>query len=203
VLPGSRRGEVRRLAPVFAAALQRLLRKFPDVRAVVPTVATVAAEVQALARTWPAPTIVLTDQEEKAAAFAACDVAMAASGTVAVELAVAGLATVIAYRVSPLTAFVARRIVKLPYASLPNILLGREVQPELLQENCTPEKLAAALAHLLEDPDARSAQVAAVGEAVKMLNPGGAAPSTRAARIILGLIGAGKGRAERINMGQR
>jgi len=196
VLPGSRRGEVRRLAPVFGATLQRLAVRFPDLRAVVPTVSTVASDVSALARAWPVPTIVLSDPSAKAAAVAASDVALAASGTVAVELAVAGVATVIAYRVSLLTAFIARRVIKLPYASLPNILLGREVQPEFIQEKCTPDNLATALIQLMADPKARAAQVAAAGEAVAMLRPDGAMPSTRAARTILALIHAGKPSAE-------
>jgi lipid-A-disaccharide synthase len=113
-----------------------------------------------------------------------------------VELAVAAVAAVIAYRVSPLTAFVARRVIKLPYASLPNILLGREVQPEFIQEKCTPGNLAAALIQLLEDPRARAAQIESAGEAVAMLHPDGAMPSTRAARTVLRLILAGKQPAE-------
>ncbi len=199
VLPGSRRGEVRRLAPIFGATLGRLVQRFPDLRALAPTVSTVAAEVTAAARAWPVPSIVLAGPGEKADAFAASDVALAASGTVAVELAVAGVACVIAYRVSPLTAFVARRVVKSPYASLANILLKREVQPELLQENCTPDKLAVALGALLDDSGARAAQVASVGEAIRMLTPGGAPPSQRAARAVLNLIGTGKRSAENLN----
>jgi lipid-A-disaccharide synthase len=156
----------------------------------------VVADVSALIQEWPVPAIVLSDPREKAAAIAAADVALAASGTVAVELAVAGVAAVIAYRVSPLTAFVARRVIKLPYASLPNILLGREVQPEFIQENCTPDNLAPALIHLLQDPKARAAQIAAAGEAVAMLRPEGALPSIRAARTILRLVQAGNQRAK-------
>jgi len=190
VLPGSRRGEVRRLAPIFSATLGRLAERFPGLRALAPTVSTVASEVTALAPTWPVPTTVLTEPAEKAEAFAASDVALAASGTVAVELAVAGVASVIGYRVSPMTAFIARRVVKSRYASLPNILLGREVQPELIQENCTPDKLAAALGILLDDPKARTAQVEAAGEAIRLLTPGGMSPSRRAAQIVLSLIDA-------------
>ena len=196
VLPGSRRGEVRRLAPIFGATLGRLAQRFPDLRALLPTVSTVASEVSAAAHAWPVPTTVLAEPAETAAAFAASDVALAASGTVAVELAVARVACVIAYRMSPMTAFVGRRIVKSPYASLPNILLGKEVQPELLQENCTPDKLAAALSALLDDSTARAAQVKTLGEAVVMLTPGGMSPSRRAARTVLSLIDAGTGSAK-------
>jgi lipid-A-disaccharide synthase len=194
VLPGSRRGEVRRLAPLFGTAMGMLSACFPDLRAVVPTVATVAAEVTAATAFWPVPTVVLTDPDDKYEAFAASTAALAASGTVAVELAVAGVPTVVAYRVSALTAFVARRVVKVRYVSLPNILLDRAVQPELLQADCTPAKLAAALATLLADPAARAAQIAAAREAVRLLDPGAVAPSRRAAQVVLSLIAAGPAR---------
>jgi lipid-A-disaccharide synthase len=192
VLPGSRRGEVRRLAASFGATLGRLVRRFPDLQALVPTVSTVATEVAAVTRAWPIPCTVLTGPADKVEAFAASDVALAASGTVAVELAVMGVPSVIAYRVSPLTAFVGRRIIKVPYASLPNILAGREVQPEFLQEWCTPENLTDALGRLLSDPAARAEQLEAVSEAVRRLKPEGVSPSHRAARAVLRLIDTGK-----------
>lgn len=200
VLPGSRRGEVRRLAPIFGATLENLAQRFPDLQALLPTVSTVASEVSAAARAWPLPTVVLTDPADKAAAFAASDVALAASGTVVVELAVARVACVIAYRMSSLTAFVARRVVKASYVSLPNILLEREVQPEYLLEDCTPDKLTAALSALLDSSGARAAQVEAVDEAVDMLIPGGMPPSRRAAQIVLSLIDAGTAPTKGIDM---
>jgi len=187
-LPGSRRGEVRRLAPVFGAALGDLRGCFPGLSVVVPTVSTVADAVAREVRDWPVPAIVLPRAADKTAAFAAADVALAASGTVAVELAAAGLPAVIAYRLAPLSAFLARRLIKLRHVSLPSILLGREVQPEYLQERCTAGNLAAALERLLADPAARAAQIKGAGAAVALLDPGGAAPSGCAARRVLSLI---------------
>jgi len=192
VLPGSRRGEVRRLAPIFGETLGRLAERFPGLHAIVPTVSTVVEDVSTAVRAWPVPVTVLGGPVEKAEAFAASDAALAASGTVAVELAVAGVPCIIAYRLSAMTAFVLRRVMKSPYASLPNILLGREVQPELLQENCTPDNLARALGTLLDDPRAGAAQVSAAGEAIRLLTPGGATPSQRAAQAVLRLIHSGK-----------
>ena len=192
VLPGSRAGEVRRLEPVFAGALGLLRARFPGLRALVPTVPSVAGQVEAAVAGWPVPAVVLAGAEEKRAAFAAADAALAASGTVAVELAVAGLPAVIAYKLAPLTAFIGRRVVKLPCVSLPNLLLGRMVQPEFLQEYCTAEALAEALGRLLSDPDARRAQIEAYAQVAGMLDPGGEGPSRRAARTLLALIGAGK-----------
>ena len=192
VLPGSRPGEVRHLEPVFAGALELLRVRFPGLRALVPTVPSVADRVEAAAAGWPVPSVVLTGAEEKRAAFAAADAAMAASGTVAVELAVAGLPAVIAYKAAPLTSFMARPIIEIPCVSLPNLLLGRMVQPELLGKYCTAESLAEALGRLLSDPDARRAQIEACSQIAGMLDPGGEGPSRLAARTLLALIGADK-----------
>jgi len=188
LLPGSRHSEVNRLLPVFGETLGRLAGRFPGLYAVLPTVAGVEDRVRELTRTWPTPVHVVRGAEEKAAAFAGAQAAVAASGTVATELAVAGLPTVIAYRVSPVTAFLGRRLIRVPYVSLPNLVLGREIQPELLQEDCTPEKLARALQEILEDPGIRAAYAAAGREAAEAMGLGGTRPSLRAARAILDTI---------------
>ncbi len=191
ILPGSRRGEVRRLLPVFRAALERLTARFPDLWLAVPTVPTVADEVAEAVKSWPFPVTVLRGAGEKYDAFAAAEAALAASGTVAVELAVAGVPAVIAYRLAPLTAFLARFLLKIKYVSLPNILLDREVQPELLQSACTADNLAAALERLLSDPAARETQIAGAREAVARLRSGEENPSARAAREVMAMIDAG------------
>jgi len=192
VLPGSRHGEVRRLMPVFADTLGRLAVRFPDLRALVPTVPTVAEAVADHVQGWLVPATVLREPGAKYDAFAAADVALAASGTVAVELAVAEVPAVIAYRVAPLTAALVRRLVKVRFASLPNLLLDREVQPEFLQDDCTAENLAGALAGLLADPGARAAQRDGARAAVAMLRAGSETPSQRAARCVMDLMRPGK-----------
>jgi lipid-A-disaccharide synthase len=160
--------------------------------------------VQKGVRDWPVPTSVVQQPEEKYAAFAVSDVALAASGTVAVELAVAGVPTVIAYRVSPVSAALARRLIHVRYASLVNILLDREVQPEFLQGKCRPNLLARKLGELLYDPAAREAQLEGAREAVDLLRPGDVPPSHRAAETLLSLIDAGgEGRARYIEGQQR
>jgi lipid-A-disaccharide synthase len=185
VLPGSRRGEVARLAPVFGATLGLLAQRHAGLRAVVPTVETVAERVEAAARDWPVPTLVLRDQAEKYHAFAASDAALAASGTVAVELAVAGLPAVIGYRFNWLSAALARRLVKTKYVSLVNVVLDRPLQAELLLDECTPKRLAEAIDVLLDDPAARETHLAGCREAVARLSAGDGTPSRRAARVIL------------------
>lgn len=191
VLPGSRMAEVSRLAPVFAATLARLAPDLPGLCAVVPTVPNVAARVRAATATWPVETRVLEQPAEKYAAFAAADAALAASGTVAVELAVAHCPTVVAYKVSPVTAAIVRRMLKVRYASLANLVLDRPVQPELLQENCTPEMLAAAVHPLLNEGKARERQLADLDAVVAALSGAGEGPPSRqAARCVLQVVSA-------------
>jgi lipid-A-disaccharide synthase len=131
----------------------------------------------------------IIDPAEKRDAFAASDAALAASGTVAVELAVVGTPAVIAYRANPISAAIVRRMIKIKYASLINLLLDREATPELLQENCRPAAMADAIDRLLGDPAARAAQAAAYGEAMKKLAVEGR-PSERAAGVALSMIAA-------------
>ncbi|HXE17520.1 MAG TPA: lipid-A-disaccharide synthase [Stellaceae bacterium] len=186
VLPGSRRGEVSRLLPPFVAAVGLLARRYPDFRIAVPTLDHVAAPVRAAA--WPIAPVVVVGESEKHAAFAAGDVALAASGTVALELALAHLPSVIAYRINYLTHAIARRMVKVKFANLVNLLLDRAAIPELIQADCTPARLADAVSHLLDDADARARQIAAYDAALDMLGRGGDPPGRRAARQILAML---------------
>jgi lipid-A-disaccharide synthase len=188
LLPGSRRGEVRRLLPVFGETVRLLARRDPVLRIVVPTVATVAAMVREGTRNWAIAPLIVTGERDKFDAFAASQVALAASGTVALELAMAHLPSVIAYRINPLTHAVARRMVKIRYANLVNLLLDRAAVPELIQNDCIPPKLAAAVTALLDDAGARTAQIAAYDTALAMLGRGALEPSRRAAQQVLAVI---------------
>lgn len=185
LLPGSRPGEVARLLPVLEDTVRRLAVRHPGLRVVIPTVDIVASRVTRAAMGLGA--VVVRGREEKYHAFAAADVALAASGTVAMELALAGVPAVITYRVSPVTAAIARRLVRVRHVNLVNILLDRPAVPELLQEHCRPERLAEVVSMLLADAGAREAQRAAGREALALLGYGGPPPSARAARIILAL----------------
>lgn len=186
LLPGSRPGEVSRLLPILEDTVRLLAVRHPGLRVVIPTVDVVAARVARAAAGFGA--VVVRGRGEKYDAFAAADVALAASGTVAVELALAGLPAVITYRVSPVTAAIGRRLLRIRHVNLINILLDRTAVPELLQEHCRPERLAEAVSGLLADPGAREAQRAAGREALARLGYGGPKPSTRAARVILDLV---------------
>lgn len=188
VLPGSRRGEVLRLAADFGKALEMLQRRYPKLRVVVPTVHGVAAMVERFAAGWPGSPLVVRSQAEKYDAMAASNVALAASGTVALELALARVPTVIAYRVAPLTHFIARRLVSVAYGNLVNIIEDKEIVPELIQNDCQPERLSHELENLLGP--AGPAQVEACQPALRQLGLGGERPSRRAAQAVLDIIGA-------------
>ncbi len=190
-LPGSRRSEVKRLAPVFGEALGLLKRAHPDLAAVVPTVPNVAAQVGEAVKAWPVPAHVIEGAQAKYDAFAAGQAAIAASGTVGLELAVAGLPAVMAYRVVGLSAWIARRALKIKWVSIASLVLDRLVQPEYLQENCNGPAIAQAVEALLADTPERRRVIEEGRAAARMLGQDGLAPSHRAARVVLAQIGAG------------
>ncbi len=188
LLPGSRRGEISRLMPVFADAVRRIAAVEPAVRVVIPAVPAHAALIRNAAARLPVPVTVTADRHERHAAMAACDAAIAASGTVALDLALAGVPMVIAYRLNPLTASILRRMIRVRYATIVNLVLDRPAIPEFLQENCTGNRLAEAALALLRDDGARSAQREAVASALAALGPGDESPSARAAAAILDVV---------------
>ena len=190
VVPGSRSGEVRRMLPDFADAVSLLKDRFPDLHAVIPVAPHVTERVEAETADWPVPVVRVTNPAERFDAFAASDAAIAKSGTVTLELGLARVPMVVAYKVSAVTAFIVRRMsVAVKYASLVNLLADREVVPEFIQENCTPENLAK-VGDLLGSADARAAQQQGFSDVLHALGDADPAPSTRAAKVVLGLIGA-------------
>ena len=188
LLPGSRRGEVNRLLPIYRRTVIALRQRHPQLTIVLPTIELVADAVGAATRAWPVPVTIVHGLAEKYAAFAASDLALAASGTVALELAMAGLPAVIAYKMNPITGFLARRIVKTRFVNLVNVILDRLVIPELLLEECTADRLSSALDALLDDAAARAVQVAGYRESLARLGRGGTAPSLRAADTVLAIM---------------
>jgi lipid-A-disaccharide synthase len=190
VLPGSRGGEVRRLLPIFGSALNHLEKAVGPFRVVVPTVATVAATVIDAISTWPGNPIVVQRPEDKYDAFAASRAALAASGSVALELALAKLPMVVGYRLHPLTEAFLDRVLKVRQVNLVNLLIGKPLVCELLGPNCTPERLAFSLAELVRDERVRAAHREAYDEAVRCLEGDGVSPSLRAADQILELVAA-------------
>lgn len=190
VMPGSRRSEVGRLLPVFGATLDLLLQRFPDLIPVVPVADAVAESVRDGAAQWRVRPIVVTAEGDKYDAFAAATAALVKSGTSTLEIALAGVPMVVSYRVNPMTAWIARRLIKLKYVCIVNLLADDAVVPELIQQDATPARLAAELGRLLADPAAAARQVAASGAVIASLRPAGGLPSDAAAREVLSLLDA-------------
>ena len=185
LLPGSRTSEIRFILPQFRATAEILSRKIPGLVTVLPTVPHVAAKVRMATQNWPTPLHITEGEADKYAVFDAANVALAASGTVTAELALAHTPMVVGYKVGGLTFFLSKFLMTVTHITLINIILGREAVPEFLQSRCTPQSLADAVARLFADAKARDAQIEAMKEFGRLLGEGDEAPSSRAARTLL------------------
>ncbi len=183
VLPGSRRSEITRLWAPFTDTLRVLRATGHRLDVIVPTVENVRDLVTQRVKQWPFPTHVIEDEADKFRAFKLAHAALAASGTVTLELALAGCPMVVAYRVDRL-ALLFRRLVKPPHFALANLVLGERAFPELMQEACVPDQLAPTLAALLSDTPERSAQLAALARVVPAMSTG-TPPAIAAAMRVL------------------
>ncbi len=188
VLPGSRRGEVARLGAVFGAAVTTFVAAHPGARVVVPVAGAVMKRVSQLVSDWPGRPVIVpsgTDPESiatKRAAFGAANVALAASGTVSLELAASATPMVIAYDMAPLSRLIISRLLLTDTVTLVNLVSRTRAVPEFIGKNCRPGPIAAALARVLADPGAQNMAMALT---MARLGQGGLAPGTRAARAIL------------------
>ena len=171
-----------RLLPIFGAALRRLERLVGPFRVAVPTVATVAPIVAEAVRDWPGAPIVVRQAQDKYDAFAASRAALAASGTVALELAMARLPMVVAYRLNPLTEALLDRVLKVRQVNLVNLLLERPLVADILRGACTPERLAAEMVGLVRDEPVRAAHRAGYDAAMRRLGAGDRSPSLQGRR---------------------
>jgi lipid-A-disaccharide synthase len=188
VLPGSRRTEIRRLLPVFGEAVAALASERP-VELVLPAVAWLADEISARTRQWAIVPKIVVGEEAKLAAFRRARLALAASGTVALELALAMVPTVGAYKVGTLEVRILRALVTAPLILMPNLILGEMAMPELIQEACTGEALADALRPLFDDTPERRAQLAALHLVRARVAPPGRTPAAMAADVVRTEIG--------------
>ena len=191
-LPGSRRGEVARLAPVIGGVLDRVRAEHPQVQVVLPTLRSVAAMVEDLTADWPVRPRIIEAPEAKRAAFAAADVAIAASGTVSLELAANAVPMVIAYDMHPVTMWLMQRMARVDTVTLVNLVSDTRVVPEFLGGRCTPDLIAPALLGLIGPGPARDAQRAAMRLTMERLGEGGDPPGLRAARSVLAAMETGR-----------
>jgi lipid-A-disaccharide synthase len=184
-LPGSRRGEIGRMAGVFGDALGLAAESAGELEVVVPTLARLEPLVREATQRWPVRTRIVVDAAERRAAFRTARAALSKSGTVTLELALAGVPTVAAYRVSALEAMLARTLISVDSVILANLVLGERIVPELLQEACTPENVARELSVLIGNTPGRDAQLRAFSRLDDIMQIGRAEPSARAAEIVL------------------
>ena len=186
LLPGSRRSELSRLGPRFVQTLALLRARHPGLAAVLPTVPPVADLAARIAA--QAGVAVIDTPADKRAAFGAADLALAASGTVSLELAATDTPMVIGYDMAPLSRILVGRMLTTDTVTLVNLVSGSRAVPEFLGRDCRPEAMAEALHRLLSDPQAVDAQRAAMALTMQRLGAGGEAPGLRAARSVLGYL---------------
>jgi lipid-A-disaccharide synthase len=185
VLPGSRSSEIKRLLGTFAKTVEAVGRSLGPLEIVIPTVPHLEPTLRRDTSGWVPPPRIVVDAQEKQAAFRVARAALAKSGTVTLELAVAGVPMVTAYKVTAFEAPILRRVIKAPSAILANLVLGENVVPEFMQEDCTVENLTQALLPLLSDSPQRKRQLDAFARLDAVMEIGVAHPSARAAEIVL------------------
>lgn len=185
MLPGSRPNEVLRLMDPFRDTLDLLEERVGPFETLIPFVPSVRPLIEKKLSSWSRPVHLIDGQENKFKAFKLARAALAASGTVTLELAVSGTPMVVAYRVEALTAWVARKLIEAPSAVLANLILGRIAFPEFIQQDCVPERLSGGLAPLMAGGDEREAQIEALSEIRQRMRVQDDSPSAKAAAIIM------------------
>jgi lipid-A-disaccharide synthase len=188
VLPGSRASELRRLTAIFGSAIGKAAERAGPIDLVLPTLPHLAAQVAAATADWPVRPRIVVDADEKYAAFRSARAALAASGTVTLELALAQVPMVAAYRISAWEGALFRMMASIDTVILANLVLGEKAVPEFLQAECTPDRLAAALVSLLGDSPERRRQLDAFARLDPIMDLTGEPPSRRAARAVLELL---------------
>ena len=193
VLPGSRRSEIRHHMAVFGEALDRLQTEGKAFELILPTMPHLLEEVSEGVRAWKVAPRIVVGEKEKRAAFRIAAAALAKSGTVTLELALAKVPMVTAYRTGALEAFIVRRTINITSVILANLVIGENVVPEFLQENCTADKLASALREILSDSPMRQRQLEAFARIDGIMSTGSQPPSVRAADIVLATLRKSRG----------
>lgn len=188
LLPGSRSNEIRFLLPPFRDTVALLARKVPGLVTLLPTVPHVAAKVRAGTQDWPTPLHLVEGETDKYRAFDAATAALAASGTVTTELALARTPMVAAYRMGWLTYRLMNPLITVRHMTLVDIILDTMAVPEFYQDDVRPLAMADALLPLLTDASARAAQTAALDRATHLLGRDDESPSLRAARALLDFV---------------
>jgi lipid-A-disaccharide synthase len=185
VLPGSRRSEIRHHMSVFGETIRVLQLSTPEIDVILPTMPHLVDEITTAVANWPLRPRIVVGEDEKRAAFRVARAALAKSGTVTLELALADIPMVTAYKAGAAEAWIAQRVIRTSSVILANLVIGENVVPEFIQENCTPENLAPALRDILTDSPMRQRQLTAFAKLDAIMETGKRSPSARAADIVL------------------
>jgi len=189
LLPGSRLGEIQHHMPILKETVERLWQRFPRLRLIIPTLPSLKPILKPMVENWPIQPLILDERADRFDAYAASWLAIAASGTVTLELALARLPHITIYRTGAVTAWLARRMINVDHVNLVNLILNRPVVPEWLQEDCNPVRIAESALRLMDDASLREAQKTSLGEVMGMLGGSdGSPPSEQAARQIIDLL---------------
>jgi lipid-A-disaccharide synthase len=188
VLPGSRMSEIRKLAPIFEQTIARVSAQVEDLSVVIPVVAHTREAVRARVANWPVEPILVEEESDKIAAFSAANAALAASGTATLELGMAGLPSVIAYKMGGLMGALLMRVLRVPSAVIVNLVLDAPVMQEFLEDRCTADLITPAVCDLLQDDGLNAAKRAHLAPLADELGSPGQSPAARAAEIIRSLI---------------
>jgi lipid-A-disaccharide synthase len=188
VLPGSRRSEIHHHMSVFGETLRVLQQSIPEIDVILPTMPHLVEEITKAVACWPLRPQVVVGEDDKRAAFRIARAALAKSGTVTLELALAGVPMVAAYRAGAAEAWIARRVIRVSSVILANLVIRENVVPEFIQENCTPENLAPALREVLTDSSMRRRQLEAFAKLDAIMTTDGHSPTSRAADVVLAML---------------
>lgn len=197
LLPGSRKGEITRLLPVYQKVVSNLQERVPNLRFILPMAGAIAADVRAITMSWDVPPVLLDPngfsagiaETRKRTVFHMCEAALATSGTVALELAAANCPMVVAYKANYLTTRMVKKMAQIDTANLINIVTDSRVVPEFLFESCTAAQITPALLKTLNDSDTRQAQLSACAQTMTALGKGKQDPGLQAAHSVLAFIG--------------
>ena len=193
ILPGSRKNEIKYLMPIFEQVVNQMAKKHKNLRVVLPTVETVREKIEPIVAKWNVPVMIVSGELARYDAFAASNLALAASGTVSLELAMAGVPHVIAYKMNWLTGKLAAPILKrkIKFVNLINILADKEIIPECLQDDCNLDKIVLELEKVMADGGKKQTQQAQ--KVMRLLGAGDVlTPSQKAAQVVKEIIGKAK-----------
>lgn len=185
ISPGSRKSEVKRLLPIFLKSIEIVSKSFPNLVIIIPTFSHLVSLIDTITSEYKIGKYILIDTpEEKKNGIAACEIALTKSGTVTTEIAFNKIPMIVAHKMNPLTFFFLKKMIKINHATLINILADKEIIPEFIQDNCTPDKISSCLIEMLNNNNQAVEQVKEAYEILEMMKADQPASLIAAKKII-------------------